>query len=119
MKVAIVIADGVRQVMFTAENAMEKQALALLAKPGQDITVEFKEGNFFDRMPPSAYAYTVAESRGGHFRAYDASENALMLVLRDKPPAQAIEAESPEVEDRGLEAESAVPNGDAPNNNVN
>lgn len=87
MKVAIVIADGVRQVMFTAENDMEKTALTMLGKPDQEITVDMKTGTFFDSRPPSAHGYTVAQSQGGYLRAYTAeSGQALMLVIRDKEP---------------------------------
>lgn len=90
MKVAIIIADKVRQVMFTAETPMEQQALDMLSKPKQKISVEFKTGTFMDQMPPSAHGYLVRECRGDYMRAYDSPSDSLMLVLRDVEPVKIV-----------------------------
>lgn len=84
MKTAIVIADGIKQIMFTPENESEKQALKMIT-PDQDITVDIKTGSFFDghSFPESAAGYIVSECNGGHLRAYQ-DTNSLMLVLRPK-----------------------------------
>lgn len=86
MKVAIVIADGIRQVMFTSENPMEQQALDMLGKPDQSISIDIKQGGFYQGMPSSAHGFSVAETQGGYLRAYADSKTSLMLVLRDKKP---------------------------------
>lgn len=41
MKTAIIIADGIKQVMFTPENDSEKQALKMIT-PQDNITVEIR-----------------------------------------------------------------------------
>lgn len=83
MKTAIIIADGVKQIMFTPENDSEKEALKLLSAGNQNISVDFKTGHFYDRMPPSAHGYMVRACAGGYLRAYD-SEESLMIVLTPK-----------------------------------
>ncbi len=84
MKTAIIISDGVKQIMFTPENESEKQALKLIT-PQDDITVETKEGSLFDNhsTPKSAIGYTVSECKGGYLRAYEDTDS-LMIVLRPK-----------------------------------
>ncbi len=82
MKTAIIIADGIKQIMFTPENDSEKQALKMIT-PDDDISLEVKEGTFYDSAPDSAKGYTVNECKGGYLRAFD-SEDSLMLVLKPK-----------------------------------
>lgn len=82
MKCAIVIADGIKQIMFTAETDSEKQALKMITTE-EDISVDIKTGCFYQSTPPSASGYMVSESKGGYLRAYECSES-LMLVLRPK-----------------------------------
>lgn len=82
MKTAIIIADGIKQIMFTPENDSEKAALKLITSD-QDISVDFKMGNFYSVVPPSAYGYYIAPCQGGYLRAYEDSDS-LMLVLRPK-----------------------------------
>jgi len=82
MKTAIIIADGIKQIMFTPENDSERQALKMITLQ-DNITVEVKEGSLFDRSPKSALGYTVQKCQGGHLRAYE-DESSLMLVLRPK-----------------------------------
>lgn len=82
MKCAIIIADGLKQIMFTPENETERNALKMIT-PEDDITVDIKTGTFFEQMPTSAAGYCVEESKGGYLRAYCSAES-LMLVLRPK-----------------------------------
>lgn len=82
MKTAIIIADGIKQIMFTPENESEKQALQMIT-PQDDITLETHTGTLYDRSPDSAKGYTVNECKGGYLRAYE-NTDSLMLVLRPK-----------------------------------
>ena len=86
MKCAIVIADGIKQIMFTPENKNEKMALEMI-RMDDNITVERKTGRFYDRYEDDNYqnvrGYNVALCQGGYLRAYDDSDS-LMLVLKPK-----------------------------------
>lgn len=82
MKTAIIIADGVKQIMFTPENKSEEIALALIT-PDDNISVEIKEGTLYDSSPKSARGYVVNKCRGGYLRAYECADS-LMLVLTPK-----------------------------------
>jgi len=82
MKCAIVIADGLKQIMFTPETQNEKDALGMIT-PEDNISIDIKTGSFYTDMPPSAAGYCVSESNGGYLRAYECRES-LMLVLRPK-----------------------------------
>jgi hypothetical protein len=87
MKTAIIIANGIKQIMFTPENDSEKQALKMIT-PSDDISLDIKEGTFYDSYsrPASAHGYTVDKCQGGYLRAYP-SEDSLMLVLTPKVKA--------------------------------
>jgi hypothetical protein len=82
MKTAIIIADGIKQIMLTPENDSEKQALKMIT-PQDDITLETHTGTLYDRSPASAKGYTVNQCKGGYLRAYE-NTDSLMLVLRPK-----------------------------------
>lgn len=82
MKTAIIIADGIKQIMLTPENDSEKQALKMIT-PQDDITLETHTGTLYDRSPASAKGYTVSQCNGGYLRAYEDTDS-LMLVLRPK-----------------------------------
>lgn len=82
MKVAIIIADGIKQIMFTPENESEKQAL-LMITPQDNITVEAKQGTLYDKSPECAKGYTVQKCKNGHLRAFE-DEDSLMLILTPK-----------------------------------
>jgi len=83
MKCAIVMADGLKQIMFSPENDMERMALKMIT-PEDNISIEIKEGTFFEGdMPKSALGYRVEKCQGGYHRAYRDSDS-LMLVLRRK-----------------------------------
>lgn len=84
MKTAIIIADGVKQIMFTPENDSERQALKMIT-PDDDISLDIKSGTFYDsyNRPASAHGYTVRLCRSDYLRAYE-DVDSLMLVLRPK-----------------------------------
>lgn len=83
MKTALIIADGIKQIMLTPESDSERQALKLITE-NDDITVEFKEGTFYSNYTPkSALGYTVQKCQGDYLRAYE-NEDSLMLVLTPK-----------------------------------
>lgn len=82
MKTAIIIADGIKQVMLTPENDSEKMALKMVTE-NDDITVEFKTGTLYDNAPKAALGYTVQKCKADYLRAYQ-SEDSLMIVLKAK-----------------------------------
>lgn len=82
MKTAIIISNGIKQIMLTPENDSEKQALKMIT-PQDDITLETHTGTLYDRSPESAKGYTVSQCRGGYLRAYEDTDS-LMLVLKPK-----------------------------------
>lgn len=83
MKVAIILSDGISQVMMTPENKMEEKALSMIT-PNVDISVETKSGSFYDsNSPDAARGYTIQECKGGYLRAWE-DKDSLMLVLKPK-----------------------------------
>jgi hypothetical protein len=89
MKCAVIMANGIKQIMLSPENKEEKMALQLIT-PNDDIKLDLIWGTMFDRVPPSAAKYVVQKSRGDYLRAYE-QEEALMLVLtpKEEPPKEA------------------------------
>lgn len=83
MKTAIIISDGVKQVMFTPENDSEKQALKMIT-PDDDIELAVKTGSFHASYKPAGYH--VGMCQGGFLRAWD-DEDSVMLVLTPKKTA--------------------------------
>ena len=87
MKTAIIIADGLKQIMLTPENESEKMALKMIT-PDDNISLEVKTGTLYDgySTPKCARGYIVQKCRGDYLRAFD-NEESLMLVLtpKDKP----------------------------------
>lgn len=83
MKTAVIISDGVKQIMLTPENDSEKFALGMIST-NDNISVEFKSGTLYDgKSPESAKGYTVSKCQGGYLRAFESAES-LMLVLTPK-----------------------------------
>jgi len=82
MKTAIIIADGIKQIMFTPENNSEKQALKMIT-PDDDIKLDIHTGTFYDNSPKSSEGYVVQKCQGGYLRAYK-DVDSLMLVLTPK-----------------------------------
>lgn len=88
MKTALIVANGIKQIMLSPETDEEKAILSLIT-PRDEITVDVKQGTLYDsnHIPPSAAGYLVAECQSGYLRAYEQKE-AVMLVLRPKAKEQ-------------------------------
>jgi len=82
LKTAIIIADGIKQIMFTPENPSEKLALSMITAD-DNINIETKTGTFYSHTPKCAQGYAVQKCQGDYLRAYE-SEESLMLVLTPK-----------------------------------
>jgi hypothetical protein len=82
MKTAIIISEGLKQIMFTPENDNEKQALKMIS-PEDDISIEIHQGRFSDKS--DVMGYQVSECRGGYLRAWQ-DNDSVMLMLRPKKP---------------------------------
>ena len=104
MKCAIVLTDGIKQIMLTPENDSEKSALKMITCD-DDITIETKWGTFYDSRP---LGYEINECMGGYLRRFR-SDDSLMLVLRRKVSHQPPEAVLNALRDAPLR-EEAYPN---------
>lgn len=94
MKCAVVLADGVKQVMFTPENENEKLALSMIGVE-DEITVERKQGSFYQSYEQDKHqGYNVSLCKGGYLRAFKDTDS-LMLVLKDKPTKEPHQAANP------------------------
>lgn len=84
MKCALIISEGIKQIMLSPETPSEKATLALLT-PEEHISVEIKPGTLYDSrtIPEVARGYVIQECSGGYLRAYEQVES-VMLVLRAK-----------------------------------
>lgn len=82
MKCALVIANNLKQIMLTPESEEEKAALALITQD-QDISLDIKEGIFYEGGTPPSMGYRVEECRGDYLRAFHDSKS-IMLILRPK-----------------------------------
>jgi len=82
MKTAIILADGIKQIMLTPENDSERQALKYIT-PDDDISLEIKTGTLYDSSPECARGYVVQKCEGNYLRAFE-NEDSLMLVLTHK-----------------------------------
>ncbi len=79
MKTAIILCDGIKQIVFTPENDQEKQALQMFT-PKDEIELAVHQGSFGDMKP---LQFEIAESKAGYLRAFDNSQS-IILVLRPK-----------------------------------
>ena len=82
MKTAILLADGVKQIMFTPETDSECKALKLIT-PDDNIHTVIKAGNFYDKGRSEIFGVDVYECRGGYYRAEE-KEDSVMFVLTPK-----------------------------------
>ena len=87
MKTAIIIADGIKQIMFTPESESEKQALKMIG-PDDNLSVAIKHGSF----AATTLGYNVKECNGGYLRAWESLES-VMIVLRPKPTEREMSVE--------------------------
>jgi hypothetical protein len=81
MKIAIIFADGTKQINFTPETDDEKQALKLIT-PNDDIQLAVKGGSFGAEWH-KPFTVAVNKCQGGFLRVYDNSDS-IMLVLTPK-----------------------------------
>jgi hypothetical protein len=82
MKISVVIAEGIKQVMMTPETDHERNALKWIA-PEDKITVATQWGTYDDK--PSHYSYNTHKCQGRYLRRF-AEEDSLMFVIEDTPP---------------------------------
>lgn len=80
MKLSVVIAEGVKQVMMTPENDHEREALKWI-NPTDDIEIATKFGTYDSE--PTHVAYNSSLCQGGYVRRF-AEESSLMFVLTPK-----------------------------------
>lgn len=83
MKVAIVISDNIKQVVFTPETDSERQALKLIT-PNDNIDLAIKEGYVFNHgYSQTTFHGKFNECQGGFLRMYEDQES-IMLILTPK-----------------------------------
>ena len=80
MKTAILIADGVKQIMLTPETEAEKEALSYIS-PSDKIHTVIKRGTFHE--DPEIFGVDVYECQGEYYRARNDS-GSVMFVLTPK-----------------------------------
>lgn len=81
MKTAILITNGVKQIMFTPENDAEKEALAYIS-PNDDVHTVIKKGTFYSGED-KIFGANIYECQGGYYRAEN-NEDSVMFVLTPK-----------------------------------
>lgn len=82
MKTAILLSNGVKQIMFTPETDNEKEALKLIT-PDDDIHTVIKEGNFYNGNGKEIFGVNIYMCQGGFLRAED-EKNSVMFILTPK-----------------------------------
>jgi hypothetical protein len=82
MQCAVVLAEGIKQVMLTPETDNEKMALKMFS-PTSKVSVAIKHGTFHEPRGATVAGYYVEECRGGYLRAWR-GEESVMLVIRDE-----------------------------------
>jgi hypothetical protein len=80
MKTAILITDGVKQIMFTPENDAERQALKFIS-PDDNIHTVIKTGTFSNVN--GVFGAKIYECQGGYMRAEE-NQESVMFVLTPK-----------------------------------
>jgi hypothetical protein len=86
MKTAILLADGVKQIMFTPETDGERDALRMIT-PDDDVHVAITTGSFYDGAEKEIFGAAIYKCRGGYYRAEE-SRDSVMFVLTPKPKNQ-------------------------------
>jgi len=79
MKISLVIADGVKQIMMTPENDHERECLNYIS-PKDELKVVSKKGTFDDKE--QHIGYQVNKCQGGYYRRF-ADEKSLMFIIED------------------------------------
>ena len=84
MKTAVILPEGIKQIVFTPENKDEEYALSLLT-PDDDIELLIEDGSFGYSHGAKPYTKTVSECRGGWLKLYeDVKSRILILKPREK-----------------------------------
>jgi len=86
MKTAILLADGVKQIMFTPETDNEREALKMIT-PDDDIHTVIKRGAFYDG-DEKIFGVNVYECQGGYYRAENNPESVMFVLTPKKKEAQ-------------------------------
>jgi hypothetical protein len=82
MKTAILLADGVKQIMFTPETENEKKALKMITADDEIHTV-IKTGSFYSGNESEVFGVNVFMCQGGYMRA-EKDIDSVMFVLTPK-----------------------------------
>lgn len=82
MKTAILLADGVKQIMFTPETDNEREALKLITV-NDDIRTVIKRGSFYSGDEGIVFGAKIYECQGGYMRA-ESDKESVMFVLTPK-----------------------------------
>lgn len=77
MKLSIVIAEGVKQVMMTPESDHEKEALKWISSTDK-IEIAQHWGTYDDQ--PKHFSYNTGKCREGYLRRF-AEKDSLMFVI--------------------------------------
>lgn len=80
MKISIVLAEGIKQIMFTPETDHERGALKWIA-PGDKATVAAQWGTYDNE--PRHYEYNSGMCQGGYVRRF-AEKDSLMFVIKEE-----------------------------------
>lgn len=81
MKTAIILSDGIKQIVFTPENEQEKQALQMFSVD-DNIEMAIKAGTFGDkRFKP--FTASINMCQGGFLRVFD-DAHSIIFVLSPK-----------------------------------
>ena len=87
MKTRILLADGVKQIMFTPETENEKEALKLITV-NDDIHTVIKRGSFAAYDTDKVFGADVYECQGGYYRAQQDTESVMFVLTpkKNEPP---------------------------------
>lgn len=83
MKTAILLANGVKQIMFTPENDTEREALSHITSEDNIHTVIAHADFYRGKSESSVFGVDVCEYKDGVHRA-EKSEESVMFVLTPK-----------------------------------
>ena len=79
MKISVVIAEGVKQIMMTPETEHESEALKWIA-PGDKATVAVQRGTYDNEI--KHFSHNTEMCKGGYLRRF-AVKDSLMFVIKD------------------------------------
>jgi hypothetical protein len=78
MKISLVIAEGMKQIMLTPESEHEKSCLKMIDAK-EEILIAKRWGDFSNEHAK----VQVSECQGGYLRLFP-EESSLMFILKDK-----------------------------------